>query len=198
MFGLNRQNMEEFSMICSLKAAWAAVRAYQQREDATRAETKVLGLINPMKPSEYTATRLAFERMHGKQEEHRLPGPAIIDALEAQLEEGWIKAPKLHELPSRLETTKAMEGKTDANGFSMTWAASGIKVTQPVRVKAAPPKDPEEFRDRIRLLTTAVSFLQIRHHPWRSAFHCPRVSLASATKLIPVAASPVNCLHFTV
>ena len=45
----------------------------------------------------------------------------------------------------------------------MTWAASGIKVTQPVKVKVVPPRDPEEFRDRIRLLTTALAFLKIRH-----------------------------------
>lgn len=116
-----------------------------------------------MKPSDYVATRVAYERIHGKQETNKLPGPGIIDAMEAHLEEGWVKAPKLHELPSREETDKALEGKSDSNGFSMTWAASGVKVTQPVKVRLAPPRTTEEFRERIQLLCAAIGFLQIRH-----------------------------------
>lgn len=163
MFGLDRKVMEDFSDICSLKAAWASVRVYQQKEDAVRAETKLLGMINPMKPSDYTATRMAYERLHGKQESHKLPGPGIIDAMEAHLEEGWVKPPRLHELPSREEADKALDGKTDTNGFSMTWAASGVNVTQPVKVKQAPPRNTEEFRERMQLLCTAISYLQIGH-----------------------------------
>ena len=112
MFSLDKKVMADFSDICSLKAAWAAVRVFQQKEDAVRAETKLLGIINPKKPSDYTATRMAYERTHGKQEGHKLPGPGIIDAMEAHLEEGWVKAPKLYELPSSEKADKAMEGKT--------------------------------------------------------------------------------------
>ena len=41
MFGLDRKVMADFSDICSLKAAWASVRVYQQKEDVVRAETKI-------------------------------------------------------------------------------------------------------------------------------------------------------------
>ena len=37
--------------------------------------------------------RVAFERVHSNMEENRLPGPSILDAIEAGLEEGEHRAP---------------------------------------------------------------------------------------------------------
>ena len=69
-----------------------------------------------MKKSEYTSMRLAFEKAHSLLEDKRLLGQSILDAIEAGLEEGEHRAPRLVELPSRHETTIAMQGKTDSVG----------------------------------------------------------------------------------
>ena len=97
-------------------------------------------------------------------EEKRLPGPSILDAIEARLEEGEHRAPRLIELPSRLETTNASHGRTDSVGFTMRLSMTGaVKINQPVKVKLAAPTDGCEFRDRIRLLWAAYEFMKIRH-----------------------------------
>ena len=99
--GLDKDNdLETISDIASLKTAWAACRKYQQAEDQNKADTKVLGLIAPMKSSEYMNIRLAFEKAHAVLEDNRLPGQSILDAIEACLEDGIYKAPRLIELPS--------------------------------------------------------------------------------------------------
>ena len=160
----DEDNIDMISDITGLKTAWAACRQFQQAEDQQRAETKVLGLITPMKKSEYTNMRLAFEKAHSVQEEKRLPGQSILDAIEAGLEEGEHRPPRLVELPSLHETKAATQGRTDTLGFTMSLNMSGaIKVNQPVKVKLNMPSDGCEFRDRIRLLWAAYEFMKIRH-----------------------------------
>ena len=75
--------MEAISEITGLKTAWAATRKFQQAEDQQKAETKVMGLVTPLKSSEYTSMRVAFERAHSHIEEKRLPGSSILNAIEA-------------------------------------------------------------------------------------------------------------------
>ena len=63
-------------------------------------------------------------------------------------------------------------GKTDSTGFSMTWAATGVTVTQPTKVKLALPKDTEQYRDRIALVVAGIEFIKIRHPlnaAWKSS-----------------------------
>ena len=43
------KRLETMGEIAALKTAWAACRKYQQAEDQNKADTKVLGLIAPMK-----------------------------------------------------------------------------------------------------------------------------------------------------
>ena len=93
--------------------------------------------------------RLSFEKAHGVIEDKRLPGQSILDAIEAGLEEGEFKAPRLVELPSRHETTMASQGKTDSVGFTMSLSMTGaVKINQPIKVKLNAPADGCEFRDR--------------------------------------------------
>ena len=135
----DENKIDILSDITGLKTAWAACRRYQQTEDQQRAETKVLGLVTPMKKSEYTNMRLAFEKAHGVLEEKRLPGQSILDAIEAGLEEGEHRAPRLVELPSKHETTVASQGKTDTLGFTMSLSMTGaVKINQPTKVKLTP------------------------------------------------------------
>ena len=97
----DEKNIDVLSDITGLKTAWAACRKFQQAEDQQRADTKVLGLVNPIKKSEYTSMRLSFEKAHSLLEDKRLPGQSILDAIEAGLEEGECRALRLIELPSR-------------------------------------------------------------------------------------------------
>ena len=78
-----------------------------------------------MKNSEYTNMRIAFERAHSVMEDHRLPGQCILDAMEATLEEGGYRAPRLVELPSRKEVVVDSEGKTDNGGIIMSLSLQG-------------------------------------------------------------------------
>ena len=116
--------LSEHREISAMKAAWKAVSIFQEADDKQRSESKLLGLVAPMKTSEYTSARIAYERAHSKMHDGRLPAQSIIDALEADMEEGTFKAPRLKELPSKDEVERANDGRTDASGFSMTWAAS--------------------------------------------------------------------------
>ena len=79
------EGLDAISDIAAIKTAWAACRKYQQAEDHNRADTKVLGLIAPMKAAEFTNIRLAYERANAALEDHRLPGQSILDAMEASL-----------------------------------------------------------------------------------------------------------------
>ena len=107
--------------------------------------------------------RLSFEKAHSTLEDKRLPGQSILDAIEAGLEEGEHRAPRLVELPSKHETTLATQGKTDSLGFTMSLSMTGaVKINQPIKVKLKPPVDGCEFRDRIRILWAAYEFMKIR------------------------------------
>ena len=144
--------LQTMSSIASLKTAWASCRRYQQAEDQNKADTKVLGLIAPMKSSEYMNIRLAFEKAHSVLEENRLPGQSILDAIEAGLEEGIYKAPRLVELPNLKEVEIASQGRVDSGGFTMSLnMQGGVRLHQPVRVKLNPPTDSCGLRDRIRI-----------------------------------------------
>ena len=114
------EGLRDHREISAMKAAWQAVSIFQVADDKQRSESKLLGMVAPMKTSEYTSARIAYERAHGKMHEIRMPAQSIIDALEADMEEGTFKAPRLKELPSKEEVDKANEGRTDASGFSMT------------------------------------------------------------------------------
>lgn len=163
--GLKREEgLDAISDIAAIKTAWAACRKYQQAEDQNRADTKVLGLIAPMKATEFTNIRLAYERANTALEDHRLLGQSILDAMEASLEEGEYRAPRLIELPSKKEVVAASHGKTGMAGFTMSLnMQGGVRINQPVKVKLTPPADGCEFRDRIRLLQVAHEFVKIRH-----------------------------------
>lgn len=158
------EKLKVMSDISSLKTAWAACRKYQQAEDQNKADTKVLGLIAPMKSSEYMNLRLNFERAHTVLEDNRLPGQSILDSIEAGLEDGVYRAPRLVELPNMKEVEAASNGRTDVGGFTMSLnMQGGVKLHQPVRVKLAPPADSCGLRDRIRILWVAHEFVKIRH-----------------------------------
>ena len=139
MVGLTKADgLKAHCEIAAVKAAWRAISTFQVSEDKQRAESKLLGIVAPMKLSEFASARLSYERANGGQvHDSRVPGQAIIDALESAQEEGIVRAPRLTELPSAEETAVANDGKTDTSRFSMTWASSGVKVSQPVRQHAS-------------------------------------------------------------
>ena len=87
--------LSEHREISAMKAAWKAASIFQEADDEQRSESKLLGLVAPMKTSEYTSARIAYERARGKMHEHRFPAQPIIDALEAGMEEGTFRAPPL-------------------------------------------------------------------------------------------------------
>jgi hypothetical protein len=169
VFGyLPTDGIDAFSQIASLKAAWSASRIMQTVEDQHRAEKTVTGVPNTLKPADYTATRMAFERAHGKTEDEMLPGVTIIEMMEADLEGGEFNTPHLNEIPSKAEVLAASKGKSDTIGLSVTFSSTGAKLSQPVKVKLAMPTSTEEFRDRIHLLFSAIEFIKVRHPTMQS------------------------------
>lgn len=62
LLGLKATAIEELSEIASITAAWNALKAYQAVEDKTRADNKMMGLPNKLRPAEYAAVRQAYER----------------------------------------------------------------------------------------------------------------------------------------
>ena len=56
----------EHREISAMKAAWKAVSIFQEADDKQRSESKLSGIVAPMKTSEYTSARIAYERAHGK------------------------------------------------------------------------------------------------------------------------------------
>ena len=116
ILGLKRADgIESFSEIVSVQTAWLAIRTYHQQDEAKRVETKLQGLVAPMKTSEYASARLAYERAHGGMEDQQLPGQSIIDPLEADLEDGGFRAPRLNDLPSKKEVANAAAGRGRPN-----------------------------------------------------------------------------------
>ena len=117
-----------------------------------------------MKNSEYMNIRLAFEKAYTVLEDNRLPGQSILDSIEAGLEDGIYRAPRLVELPNLKEVEAASQGRVDTGGFTMSLnMQGGVKMHQPVRVKLTPPSDSCGLRDRIRILWAAHEFVKIRH-----------------------------------
>lgn len=164
LLGLDRsKGLGDLSEIVSLKAAWVALKTFQHADDKQRAETKLMGLVTPMRLSEYNAARLSYERAHGDQSEHRLSGQSIIDKIGSDIENEVVCVPRLSELPSKEEQDIANENNPDGHGLSMTVSGQGVRVTQPKTVKPDMPKNTEEFRSRIRFLELALEFIKIRH-----------------------------------
>jgi hypothetical protein len=163
--GLKRSDgLAARSEIAALQTAWNTLRTYQQAEDKHKADTKVLGLVAPMKRNEYSSLKHTFEQVHNISEDSRLPGQSILDRMEAELEDGELAAPKLKELPSQREVLKASENRNDNTGFAMSLSMQGgMKFTQPVKVKLNDPSSPCELRDRIRILWAAYEFLKIKN-----------------------------------
>ena len=98
-----------------------------------------------------------------------MDNPAVAEDLEdlyeddsGDLEEGEFKAPRLNELPSKKEVAKAAAGRVDSVSYTLNWAASGVKITQLVRVKIILSTDPENFRKRNRLLVATIEIIKIR------------------------------------
>ena len=163
LLGLKATAIEELSEIASITAAWNALKAYQAVEDKTRADNKMMGLPNKLRPAEYAAVRQAYERTQGgKVEEVRLPGAPIIEWLEKEVEEGEYSAPRLNDLPSRKEVMEAAAnvGKQDSLGLAVTITATGNRINMPSRVKVPMPSNPEELRDRIGLLAAGIEFFK--------------------------------------
>ena len=165
LLGLKATAIEELSEIASITATWNALKAYQAVEDKTRADNKMLGLPNKLRPSEYATVRQQYERsLGGKVEDVRLPGAPIIEWLEKEVEEGEFVAPRLSELPSRKEVMEAAAniGKQDTLGLAVTITATGNRISVPSRVKVPMPANPEELRERIGLLAAGVEFFKIK------------------------------------
>ena len=165
LLGFKANDLSELSEIASITAAWSALKTFQAAEDKTRAENKMLGLPNKMKPAEYASVRQAYERSQGgRLEDVRLPGAPIIEWLEREVEEGEFAAPRLSELPSRKEVLEASAGvgKQDTLGLAVTITSSGSRVNMPTKVKLAMPTNPEELRERIGLLAAGVEFFKIK------------------------------------
>lgn len=57
LLGLKATAIEELSEIANITAAWNALKAYQAVEDKTRADSKMMGLPNKLRPAEYAAVR---------------------------------------------------------------------------------------------------------------------------------------------
>ena len=132
IFGMKKSDrVEAFTQIASMKAALSAVKNAQTVEEQHRAEKKVVGLPNTMKPAEYSSTRQAYEKSHGKTVDSRLPGVTIIETMEADLESAEFTTPQLNVMPSREEVLAASKGRSDAVGLSVTFSSTERSYSNP-------------------------------------------------------------------
>ena len=104
------KDLRSMAHIAKLQVVWSNTQAYEVAEERDRAEKRVLGITPSAKPCDYTVVRKQYEERMGKKQKKRLlPGNTVTDRMDAELESGEFRAPKLIEIPSKEEVDRAEE-----------------------------------------------------------------------------------------
>ena len=154
--------LTEIIMIGTVQSAWEAAKIVHTSILKAKADKQVMGIPQTLLPSEVATVEKTYEREHGRLPKEELLGAPIIERIELEMQNGLLIAPRLIEIPSRVEVEKATGGKIDAVRIAVTFTAAGPLLQQPLKVKAPMPNNTEEYRARIDLLCRAIEYIKIR------------------------------------
>ena len=165
-FGLDAsEDMASRRDVSDVLAVWELAGKQSTREQESRAEHKVSGVLQPAAVLEVRAMRKAFETVNGKMEERLIPGRYFLGK---KLEELQNNEPEVERLT---DITTRDEGEEEFI-FSELGKDGKLSIKKGAKKTTTQPLDAEELRTSYRVLTHAWLFANSRHpnRPWMLGF----------------------------
>ena len=140
--------LQQRMQISRVTVAWTKARTRMQRQSDHAADAEVLNKPKQIPLNEYAAMRRGFEGQFRELEDRQAPSVQYLEALSDRIEKGLLRPEALSEV------TDYTQGET-TEVVSQFDAATGVFKTSRPLAKREMPKDMEELRERLRLMSTA-------------------------------------------
>jgi hypothetical protein len=143
-------------LMARLLACWETASKRSEVQKREEAEQHVSGMPRTLKHSQHLELRNAYAAAFQPLEEKECLAPGLIEAKLEQLEDGELLVESLQDIVSkeRSNSEGSQEIRIDSDGR--------IKVRKG-KVTGSPPQDPEELRQKLRLIGRMWSFVKLQH-----------------------------------
>ena len=131
----------------------AVARTTKQAEVEGELESK--HLVKPMAMSEFTAMRSAWEKRYWELDEELIPARSYLEKKAEELEQGEYRAEPL--------TAVLTKDQDDQDVLTPVWSTSGALQMRKGPSHIEEPKNPEQLRKRLKVLSLGLMFLSLKH-----------------------------------
>ena len=141
--------------VANLIVAWenATVRARKQSE--VEGELSTRHQVKPMTNSDYIAMRQSWEAKYWPLDEEYVPSRQYLERRGEEMEQEDLKAEPL--------TAVVTKDQDDQDILIPIWTSSGTMTLKKSAQASDEPKNPEQLRKKIKVLTTGLMFLATKH-----------------------------------
>jgi hypothetical protein len=129
------------------------VRVSKQAEVEGELESK--HLVKPMAMSEYTSMRVAWEKRYWEMDEELVPARSYLERKAEELEQGEYRAEQL--------TSVLTKDQEEPDLMTPVWTASGQLQMRKGSSSIEEPKNPEQLRKRLKVLSLGLMMLSLKH-----------------------------------
>ena len=141
--------------VANLLVAWenATVRSKKQSEIEGELATK--HLIKPMTSSDYIAMRQSWEARFWPLDDEFVPARSYLEKRADEMEQDDLKAEAL--------TTVITKDQDDPDVLVPVWSSSGAMTMKKGAQVIDDPRNPEQLRKRLKVLSIGIMFLGLKH-----------------------------------
>ena len=141
--------------VANLLVCWEAAQCRTKRQSELEGELATKHLVKPMASSEYNAMRLAWESKFWAVEDEMVPARSYLERRAEDFEQEDYKAEPL--------TAVINKDQDDNETLTPVWSSSGALQMKKSSQSIEEPKNAEQLRKRIKILSMGLMFLGLRH-----------------------------------
>ena len=141
--------------VANLLVAWEVATTRTKKQSEIEGELQSKNLIKPMANSEYTAMIQSWEKKFWELDDDIIPAKSYLEKRAELLEQDDYKAEAL--------TTVLTREQDDPDILIPVWSASGALQMRKGGQTVEEPKNAEQLRKRLKVLSLGLMFLALRH-----------------------------------
>ena len=155
-FGIDSaSNLQSRVKVANLVVAWDAACARMKKQSEIEGELATKHLVKPLSTNEYTAMRQAWEKRYWVLDEEFIPARTYLEKRAEDLEQEEFKAEPLSAVLAK--------DQDDTDVLVPVWSSTGNLTMKKGATSSEEPKNPEQLRKRMKILSIGMMFLGIRH-----------------------------------
>ena len=148
-------SLQQRVRVANLIVCWEAAQSRTKRQSELEGELATKHLVKPMATTEYNSMRQAWEARFWPVDDDLVPARSYLERRAEDFEQEDFKAESL--------TSVINKEQDDGETLTPVWSTSGALQMKKAAQTIDEPKNAEQLRKRIKVLSMGLMFLGIRH-----------------------------------